>query len=83
VREMRSLPVERIFSTACAMRRFVDVSKHGEAGGFGDCAEDACAFNQAGAAKTFHAGAVGLVVAGLEDVRDAEVACDALDGVGH
>ena len=46
-------------------------------------AEDARALLQAGAAETVDAGAVGLVVAGLEDVRDAEVGGDALDGVGQ
>ena len=46
-------------------------------------AEDAGAFDEAGAAETFDAGAVGLVVAGFEDVGDAEVGGDALDGVGH
>ena len=46
-------------------------------------AEDARAFGDAGAAEGVDGGAVGLVVAGFEDVRDAEVGGDALDGVGH
>ena len=61
----------------------MDVGKDGQAGGLGDGAEDARAFDQAGAAEAVDGGAVGLVVAGLEDVGDAEVGGDALDGVGH
>ena len=40
-------------------------------------------FDQSRPAKAFHAGAVGLVVAGFEDVRNAEIAGDALNGLGH
>ena len=36
-----------------------------------------------GPRKLVTGGAVGLVVAGFEDVGDAEVGGDALDGVGH
>jgi hypothetical protein len=61
----------------------VDVGEDGEAVGFGDGAEDACAFDESGAAEAVDGGSVGLVVAGLEDVGDAEVGGDALDGVGH
>jgi hypothetical protein len=61
----------------------VDVGEDGEAVLLGDAAEDACAFSEAGAAEAVDGGAVGLVVAGFEDVGDAEVGGDALDGVGH
>ncbi len=61
----------------------VDVGEDGEAGGFGYGAEDAAPFGEAGAAEAADGGAVGLVVAGFEDVGDAEVGGDALDGVGH
>jgi hypothetical protein len=59
------------------------VGQHGQAGVFGQTAQDARAFDQARAAKALHAGAVGLVVAGLEDVGNAEVGGDALNGLGH
>ena len=49
----------------------------------GDCAQDACAFDEAGATEAANAGAVRLVVAGFEDVGDAEVGGDALDSVGQ
>ncbi len=71
------------FGDGGAVRRGVDVGEDGEAGGFGDGAEDAAAFGEAGAAEALDGGAVGLVVAGFEDVGDAEVGGDALDGVGH
>jgi hypothetical protein len=61
----------------------VDVSKDWEAGVFGEAAKYGDAFFEAGAAETLYAGAVRLVVAGLEDVRDAEVGGDALDLLGH
>jgi len=61
----------------------VDVRKDGEASGVGYGAKDSRAFDQARAAETMDGGSVGFVVAGLEDVGDAEVGGDALDGVGH
>ena len=61
----------------------MDVSEDGEASIFGDAAEDARALREAGAAKAFDAGAVGLVVAGFEDEGNGEIGGDALDGVGH
>jgi len=48
-----------------------------------DGAEDAAAFREPRAAEAADRCSVGLVVAGLEDVGDAEVGGDALDGVGH
>ena len=51
--------------------------------GFGDGAKDARALRDAGAAEAMNRGAVRLVVAGFEDVRDVKVGGDALDGVGH
>ena len=61
----------------------MDVGQDRQAGVFADGAEDAAAFGDAWAAKAFDGGAVCLVVACLEDVGDAEVGGDALDGVGH
>lgn len=61
----------------------VDIGEDGEACGFGHGAEDAAAFGEAGAAEAADGGAIGFVVAGFEDVGDAEVGGDALDGVGH
>ena len=48
-----------------------------------DRPQDARAFDEARAAKAADAGAVRLVVAGFEDVRNAEVGGDALDGIGE
>ncbi|MCU1319755.1 MAG: hypothetical protein JWP98_1273 [Edaphobacter sp.] len=61
----------------------VDVGEDWKTVVLSDGAEDASAFDEAGAAEALDGGAVGLVVAGLEDVGDAEVGGDALDGVGH
>ena len=61
----------------------MDVSQNGQAGALADGSEDAAAFDEAGAAEAADGGAVGFVVAGFEDVGDAEVGGDALDGVGH
>ena len=61
----------------------VNVGEDGEAGGFGYGAQDAATFGEAGAAEAADRGAVGFVVAGFEDVGDAEIGGDALDGVGH
>jgi hypothetical protein len=41
------------------------------------------ALDEAGAAKALHTGAVGLVVAGLENKWNAKVGRDSLQGVGH
>lgn len=66
-----------------ALGGLVHIGQHGEAGFAGEAGKNACALKEAGAAKAFDAGAVGFVVACFEDVRDAEVGGDALDGVGH
>ena len=58
------------------------VGEHRQTRRLGDRPQDACAFTQAGPAKAVDRCAVGLVVAGLEDVRDGEVGGDALDGLG-
>ena len=57
----------------------VHVGEHRQAGRAGNAAEDARAFNEAGAAKALDAGAIGLVVAGFEDEGDVQVAGDALN----
>ena len=61
----------------------VDVSEDGETGALRYGAEDAAAFDEAGAPEAANGGAIGFVVTGFEDVGDAEVGGDALDGVGH
>ena len=61
----------------------VDVGEDGETGALRYGAEDAAAFDEAGAPEAANGGAVGFVVTGFEDVGDAEVGGDALDGVGH
>jgi len=66
-----------------AVGRLVHIGQHRQAGVLGQAAQDARALDQARPAKTLHAGAVGLVVAGLEDVWDAEVCRDALNRLGH
>ncbi len=71
------------FAYGAAILGGVDVGEDGEAGGFGYGAENAAAFGEAGAAEASDGGAVSFVVAGFEDVGDAEVGGDALDGVGH
>ena len=71
------------FGDGGAVRGLVHVGEDGKVRLFGDAAEDAGAFDEAGAAKARDRGAVGLVVGGLEDVGDAEIAGDALDGIGH
>ncbi len=62
-----------------AVGRLVDVGKDGKAGVFGDLAEDAHAFFEAGTAEAFDTGAVGLVVAGFEDQWNGQVGGDTLD----
>ena len=61
----------------------VDVGEDGEAGGLSEAAQDRGAFDEAGSAEAGDGGAVGLVVGGFEDERNAEVGSDALDGFGH
>jgi hypothetical protein len=81
--EGRDLEDVGAFGGDFAVGGFVDVGEDGEAGGFGDGAEDAGAFAQAGAAEARDGGAVGLVVGGLEDIGDSQVGGNALDGLGH
>ena len=66
-----------------AVGRLMHVGQHRQAGVLGDAAQNARALDEARPAIALHAGAVGLVVAGLEDVGNAEVAGDALNGLGH
>ena len=67
------------FGSDLAVGGLMDVSEDGNARIFGDAAEDARAFFEAGAAKTLYAGAIGLVVTGFEDVGNAEISGDALN----
>ncbi len=61
----------------------VDVGEDGEMVGLADGAEDASAFGEARTAEAMDGGAVGFVVAGFEDIGNAEVGRDALDRIGH
>jgi hypothetical protein len=61
----------------------VDVGKDGKPAALADGAEDTAALDQSRAAKALDGGAVRLVVACLEDVRNAEVGGNALDGISH
>ena len=66
-----------------ALAGLMDVGEDRKAGLASQAAEDAGPFDETGAAKTFYAGAVCLVVAGLEDEGDGEVGGNALQGVGQ
>ena len=66
-----------------AVGRLVNVGEYGEAGFAGDAAEDADAFGESRTTEALHAGAVGFVIAGLEDVGNAHIRGYALDGVCH
>jgi len=61
----------------------VDVGEDGEAVVSGDAAEDARALLQSRPSKAVDRRAVGLVVAGFEDVRNLQIGGDALDRVGE
>ncbi len=68
------------FSGDFAVGRLVYIGEDGNAGVFRDAAKDARAFKEAGAAKAFYTGAIGLVVTGFEDEGNAGVGGDALHG---
>jgi len=61
-----------------AVGGLVNIREYGKTGVAGDAAEDLDTCFEAGAAKTFDAGAVCLVVAGFEDAGDGEIGGDAL-----
>ncbi len=61
----------------------MNVGEDGQAGALADGAEDAAALDQTRAAKALDGGAVRFVVARLEDVRNAEIGDDALDGISQ
>ena len=67
----------------CAMGRLMHVGEHRQACVFGDSPQNARALDEAGTAIALDAGAVGLVVTGLENKGDSEVGTDALDGLGE
>lgn len=71
------------FSGDFALRGFVDIGQHGQSGRVGETAKNSRAFLQTRAAKAGHRGAVGFVIRSLENIRNAEVGCDALEGIGH
>jgi len=67
------------FCNGFAVGRLVNVSEDGKASVLGQATEDAHALLEAGTAKAFRAGAIGLVVAGFEDEGNGEIGGDALD----
>ena len=71
------------FGGDLAMAGLMDISEDRQARVFGDAGEDARPLLEAGSAKALDAGAIGLVVAGFEDIRDADIGCDALDSFGN
>src|ERR1700683_963854 len=73
----------RAFSGDFAMAGLMNVGEDGQARLFGEATQNRCALNQAGAAEAGDGSAIGLIVRGFENVRDAEVGGDALDGLGH
>lgn len=77
------LDVAKGIASLLAILRGMNVGENGQTRVLGDGAEDAAAFDEAGPAKALDRGAVGLVVAGLEDVGDAEVRGDVLNSVRH
>ncbi len=78
--EGRNLKDIDSFGGNFAVGGLVDIGENRQAGIFGDAAEDSRSLYEAGAAKTPHTGAIGLVVAGFEDEGNLQVGGDALDG---
>jgi hypothetical protein len=66
-----------------AVGGLVHVGEDGEVCLFRDAPQNTCAFDEAGTAEARDGGAIGFVVGGLEDIVHAEIAGDALDGIGH
>ena len=75
--------VAKGFGELGGLLRRVNVCEDRKCVALADSTKDASAFVQTGAPEAVNRGAVRLVVAGLEDVRDAQVRGDALDGVGE
>ena len=71
------------FSGGGGLVGFVDIGEDGDLDLVAHAGEDAQAFGEAGAAEAGDGGAVGLVIAGFENERDAERAADGGDGGGH
>ena len=71
------------FCSNFALRRLVHIGQHRQSGRFSQPPQNGGAFFQARSAKAGHRGAVGLVIRGLEDIGDAEIGGNALDGVRH
>ena len=71
------------FSRDFAVGGLVDVGEDGQARLPGQAAKYACALCKARATEALDAGAIGFIVAGFEDVGNAQVGGDALDGVCH
>ena len=61
----------------------MDIGQHRQAGILRQTSQNARSLNQPGAAIALDTGAVGLVVAGLEDEWNAEIRRDALNGFGE
>ncbi len=81
--ERRNLQHVDSLGSNLAVAGLMHIGQHRQAGIFGDAPQDAHAFNQPWPAEALHAGAVGLVVAGLEDVRHAKIGGDALNALRH
>jgi hypothetical protein len=71
------------FCDGSAMVGLVHVGEDGEAGLFSDAPQDACALDETGTPETRDRGAIRFVIRGFEDIGDAEIAGDALDGISH
>ncbi len=71
------------FGDGDAVDGSVDIGQYGQAGAVADGAQDAAALSQPGTAKALDGGTVGFVVTGFEDVGNAKVGGDALNGVGQ
>ncbi len=61
----------------------MDVRQDRQSIGFTDSPQNAAALCKPRPTKAVDRGAIGLVVAGFEDVRHAEVRGDALNGISH
>ena len=71
------------FRNGFAVRRFVHIGENGKTGFARETAKNARAFDKPWTAETMDAGAIGLVVAGLEDEGNMEIGSDALQRVCH
>ena len=71
------------FGRNLAMPRLMHIGQHWQAGSFCQATQNAHPFLESRPAEALHAGAISFVVAGLENVGNAQVGRDALDGIRH